>query len=153
MFVDEFLDEGITAVEGSMIFPPTRKWNEEDFQSILIANKFDAFLKVEILHNDVSVTTNPVYSTDTYTSTKETEEGETETITETRTSLNENKVVYLYNKFQADLIDVETNKIAWRGFSSTEAEMTMGIHQETVIEKFAESVIEELEFKRHILVR
>jgi len=68
--------------------------------------------------------------------------------------LDENRIVFLHNKFQADLIDVKTNKIAWRGFSSTDANLSaIGIHRETVIEKFAESVIEELEFKRHIVVR
>ncbi len=154
IFVDEFLDEGITAVEGSMIFPPTREWKEEDFQGILLTNKFDAFLKVEIIDENVKVTTTPIYDTDTYTSTRENEDGETETYTETRTTLNENRNVHLHNKFQADLIDVKTNKIAWRGFSATDAEVgNMAISRATIIEKFAESVIEELEFKKHILVR
>lgn len=152
IFVDEFLDEGITAVEGSMIFPPTRTWKEEEFQKTLLANGFDGFLKIEIMDENVNVTTNPVYDTDTYTSTRENDDGETETITETRTTVSENRNVYLHNKFQADMIDVKTNKVAWRGFSATDADVSLlGMNRETVIEKFAEGVIKELEVKGHIL--
>lgn len=151
VFVEEFLDEGITAVEGSMIFPPTRTWKEEDFQKTLLANGFDGFLKIEIMDENVNVTTNPVYDTDTYTSTRENDDGESETITETRTRVSENTNVYLHNKFQADMIDVKTNNVAWRGFSATDADMTMfGMDREVVIEKFAEGVIEELKVKAHI---
>jgi hypothetical protein len=151
IFVDKFTGAELNVVQGSTIFPPTREWEDEDFQKTLLANGFDGFLKIEMIDEDINVTTTPVYDTDTYTSTKENEDGETETVIETRTTVSENTNVHVQKKFQADMIDVRTNKIAWRGFSATDANMSMiGMHRETIIEKFAEGVIEELKVKAHI---
>lgn len=36
VFAGEFKDAGLYAVEGSMIFPPTRTWDEADFQAQLL---------------------------------------------------------------------------------------------------------------------
>lgn len=59
--------------------------------------------------------------------------------------------VFMNNQFQADLIDVATNKVAWKGYSSTSAQVNMlGMDIETIIERFAEDVIEEMEMKGHI---
>ena len=52
------------------------------------------------------------------------------------------------NQFQADMIDVATNKIAWKGFSSTEAQINMiGIDITVIVEKFAEDVLSEMQKK------
>ncbi|PKL81138.1 MAG: hypothetical protein CVV25_01485 [Ignavibacteriae bacterium HGW-Ignavibacteriae-4] len=151
VFSDEFKDAGIYAVEGSNIFPPTRTWEEGDFQSQLIKNGFDGFIKIEIVDEKVNERITPQIHTNTETRTIKKKNGKDETVTQSNTYVTEDIDVYMNNQFQADLIDVTTNKVAWKGYSTTSAQVNMiGMDIETIIEKFAESVIEEMKAKGHI---
>lgn len=154
VFVYEFADAGIRAVEGSKLFPPTRDWVESDFQTILKKNGFDAFIKIEVLEENVNETVVPRYHTNTETQTIKKKNGKDVTVTNSNTYVTEDRNVYMNNQFQAELIDVETNKVAWKGYSSTNANLTApGINVETIMEKFAESVLEELNAKGHLIVK
>lgn len=151
VFAEEFNDAGIYAVEGSTIFPPTRTWEEGDFQSQLTKNGFDGFIKIEIVDEKVDERVTPQLHTNSETTTVKKKNGTDATITKSNSYVTNNVDVYMNNQFQADLIDVPTNKVAWKGYSSTSAQVNMiGMDIETIIEKFAESVIEELQSKGHI---
>lgn len=154
VFVYEFADVGIKAVEGSKLFPPTRDWVESDFQTILKKNGFDAFIKIEVLEENVNETVVPRYHTDTETQTIKKKNGKDVTVTNSSTYVTEERNIYMNNQFQAELIDVETNKVAWKGYSSTNANLSApGIDVETIMEKFAESVLEELNAKKHLKIK
>ncbi|MEZ4724001.1 MAG: hypothetical protein R2863_05035 [Candidatus Kapaibacterium sp.] len=151
VFAEEFKDAGLYAVEGSMIFPPTRTWDEADFQAQLLKNGFDGFIKVEIVDENVNERVTPQVHTNTETRTIKKKNGKDATITESNTYVTNDVDVFMNNQFQADLIDVATNKVAWKGYSSTSAQVNMlGMDIETIIERFAEDVIEEMEMKGHI---
>lgn len=151
VFAKEFQEAGIYAVEGSMIFPPTRIWEEGDYQSQLSKNGIEGFIKIEIIDENVNERITPQVHTNTETRTIKKKNGKDATVTESNTYVTEDVDVYMNNQFQADLINVNTNKIAWRGYSSTSAQINMvGMDIETIIEKFAESVIEEMKVKGHI---
>lgn len=151
VFAEEFQEAGLYAVEGSMIFPPTRVWEEADFQAQLLKNGFDGFIKVEIVDENVNERVTPQVHTNTETRTIKKKNGKDATITESNTYVTNDVDVFMNNQFQADLIDVATNKVAWKGYSSTSAQVNMlGMDIETIIERFAEDVIEEMEMKGHI---
>ncbi len=151
VFTEEFKAAGIYAVEGSMIFTPTRTWDEADFQSQLTKNGFDGFIKIEIIDENVNERVTPQIHTNTETRTIKKKNGKDATITESNTYVTNDVDVYMNNQFQADLIDVTSNKTAWKGYSSTSAQVNMvGMDIETIIEKFAEDVIEELQAKGHV---
>ena len=151
VFAGEFKDAGLYAVEGSMIFPPTRTWDEADFQAKILKNGFDGFIKVEIVDENVNERVTPQVHTNTETRTIKKKNGKDATITESNTYVTNDVDVFMNNQFQADLIDVATNKVAWKGYSSTSAQVNMlGMDIETIIERFAEDVIEEMEMKGHI---
>lgn len=134
-----------------MIFPPTRIWEEGDYQSQLSKNGIEGFIKIEIIDENVNERITPQVHTNTETRTIKKKNGKDATVTESNTYVTEDVDVYMNNQFQADLINVNTNKIAWRGYSSTSAQINMvGMDIETIIEKFAESVIEEMKVKGHI---
>lgn len=151
VFVEEFKAAGINAVQGSFLFPPTRDWEEKDFQAILRKNGFNGFIKVEILDEVINETVVPRVQTNSETQTIKKKNGKDVTVTSTNTFVTEDRDIYMNNQFQADLIDVETNKVAWKGFASTSAQLDIpGIDIETIMEKFAEGVIEELRNKGHV---
>jgi len=151
VFVEEFKEAGIYAVEGSNIFPPTRTWEEGEFQSQLMKNGFDGFIKIEIMDEVVNERVIPQVHTNTETTTTKKKNGKDATVTNTNTYVTNDIDVYMNNQFQADLVDVATNKVAWKGYSSTSAQINMvGMDIETIIEKFAEDVIEEMQAKGHI---
>lgn len=151
VFVEEFKDAGITAVQGSYLFPPTREWEEKDYQGTLKKNGFTGFLKIEILDEVVNETVVPRVQTSSETQTVKKKNGKDVTVTNTDTYVTEDRDIFMNNQFQAELIDVETNRIAWKGFASTSAQLDVpGIDIETIMEKFAESVMEELEMKGHL---
>lgn len=151
IFVKELKENGIDALEGSNLFPPTREWQETDFQSQLTKFGYDGFLKIEIVDENIKERVTPQVHTDTKTTTVKKKDGKDATITETNSYVTNDVDVYMNNQFQADLIDVATNKIAWKGYSSTSAQLNMiGIDIDAIVEKFAESVIEELQTKKHL---
>jgi len=151
VFVEEFQEAGLYAVQGSMIFPPTRVWEEADFQAQLVKNGFDGFIKIEIMDENVNERITPEFHTNTETRTIKKKNGKDATITETNTFVTNDVDVYMSNQFQADLIDVNSNKVAWKGYSSTSAQVDMiGMDVETIVERFAEDVINELKTKGHI---
>lgn len=150
-FVKEFKDLGIDAVEGSFIFPPTREWKEEEFQKALLANGFDGFLKVELLYENIIVNPSPVFDAVAYTLSEDDEDIEDEIIAGAIAAFADNSLGNINYQFQADMIDIETNKIAWSGFSSTEQDAAFLVeYRSTVFKKFAKGVLEELEDKGHI---
>ncbi len=151
VFAEEFQEAGLYAVQGSMIFPPTRVWEEADFQAQLVKNGFDGFIKIEIMDENVNERITPEFHTNTETRTIKKKNGKDATITETNTFVTNDVDVYMSNQFQADLIDVNSNKVAWKGYSSTSAQVDMiGMDVETIVERFAEDVINELKTKGHI---
>lgn len=151
VFAEEFKDAGIYVMEGSRIFPPTRTWEEGDFQSQLIKSGFDGFIKIEIIDEKVNERITPQIHTDSESTTIKKRNGKDATITKSNTYVTNNVDVFMNNQFQADLIDVTSNKVAWKGYSSTSAQVDIiGMDIETIIEKFAEDVIEELKAKGHI---
>lgn len=151
VFVNELKEAGINAVQGSTLFPPTREWAESDFQTQLTKYGYDGFLKIEIVDEKINERVTPQVHTDTKTTTVKKRDGKDATITETNSYVTNDVDVFMNNQFQADLIDVATNKNAWKGYSSTSAQMNMiGIDIDAIIEKFAESVIEELQLKKHL---
>lgn len=151
VFAEEFQEAGLYAVQGSMIFPPTRVWEEADFQAQLVKNGFDGFIKIEIMDENVNERITPEFHTNTETRTIKKKNGKDATITETNTFVTNDVDVYMSNQFQADLIDVNSNKVAWKGYSSTSAQVDMiGMDIETIVERFAEDVINELKTKGHI---
>jgi hypothetical protein len=151
VFAEEFQEAGLYAVEGSMIFPPTRVWEEADFQAQLVKNGFDGFIKIEIMDENVNERVTPEFHTNTETRTIKKKNGKDATITESNTYVTNDVDVYMSNQFQADLIDVTSNKVAWKGYSSTSAQVDMiGMDVETIVERFAEDVINELKTKGHI---
>lgn len=151
IFVKELKENGIDALEGSNLFPPTREWQETDFQSQLTKFGYDGFLKIEIVDENIKERVTPQVHTDTKTTTVKKKDGKDATITETNSYVTNDVDVYMNNQFQVDLIDVATNKIAWKGYSSTSAQLNMiGIDIDAIVEKFAESVIEELQTKKHL---
>jgi hypothetical protein len=152
IFVDELTDAGVLATQGSMMFPPTREWSEADFQSQLTKYGFDGFLKIEIVSEDVNERVTPHYRTETRTREYETEDGDRVTRTETNAYVSNSVDVFVKNQFQADLIDVATNKIAWKGYSKTSAQTTtIGVNRGTILGTFAQSIVEELQYKKHII--
>lgn len=151
VFAEEFKEAGLYAVEGSMIFPPTRVWEEADFQAQLVKNGFDGFIKIEIMDENVNERVTPEFHTNTETRTIKKKNGKDATITQSNTYVTNDVDVYMSNQFQADLIDVTSNKVAWKGYSSTSAQVDMiGMDVETIVERFAEDVINELKTKGHI---
>jgi|APTNR8051073442_1049403.scaffolds.fasta_scaffold03838_2 hypothetical protein len=151
VFVEEFKEAGINATEGSMIFTPTRTWEESEFQSTLTKNGYDGFIRIEIIDEVVNERVVPQVHTNTETTTTKKKNGKDATVTNTNTYVTNDIDVYMNNQFQADLVDVSTNKIAWKGYSSTSAQINMlGMDIETIIEKFAEDVIDEMKAKGHI---
>lgn len=155
VFVSNLKDGGYNAVKGSILFPPTREWSEADFQKRLKEYGYDGFLKIEIVDEKVDEYVNPQLHTETSTRVIKDEEGKKQgTITESNSYVTKDVDVYMSNKFQADLIDANTNKIAWKGFSSTNAKMyEFGMDLETIVDQFSESVIEELQLKGHLKVK
>ncbi|MER3329750.1 MAG: hypothetical protein RIF34_09255, partial [Candidatus Kapaibacterium sp.] len=151
IFTEEFKEAGLYAVEGSTIFPPTRTWGEADYQAQLVKNGFDGFIKIEIMDENVNERVTPQVHTNTETKTIKKKDGKDATITESNTFVTNDVDVYMNNQFQADLIDVTSNKVAWKGYSSTTAQINMiGMDIETIVERFAEDVIEELKAKGHL---
>ena len=107
--------------------------------------------KIEIVDEKVNERITPQVHTNTETRTIKKKNGKDKTVTQSNTYVTEDIDVYMNNQFQADLIDVTTNKVAWKGYSTTSAQVNMiGMDIETIIEKFAESVIEEMKAKGHI---
>lgn len=130
--VEELYELGVDAMEGSELFPPTKERDENEFQSELLANNVDGFLKFEV----VNINTN----SDAY-------ESEIQIDNFHNYDMNSN----LRYRFEVKLIDVKTNKLAWVGSSEPINYYKINqFNRDDFFWKFSKSVIEELQQKGHI---
>ncbi|PKL81139.1 MAG: hypothetical protein CVV25_01490 [Ignavibacteriae bacterium HGW-Ignavibacteriae-4] len=133
--IKELRRYSVYAIEGSVVFPPTRERKESEFLSELMKNGVDGFLKFEIVIEEKGVI-----------KTNNSGGNESENISNS-VLLNQS----IKFKYKVTLIDVKTNKVAWIG--SSELLNYYGIDQynrETFFGKLSESIIEELQAKGHI---
>lgn len=147
--VKVFMDNYIDAVPGALLFPPTREWTESEFHNILIKNEIDAFIRVTVEKESINTWTTPVVSTNVYSVEREDEEGNKyyEEIEETRVSEDVNAVQE--NHLTASLIDVQSDRIAWKSFSESSINLRIASF-ESAVKKYAKNILEELKNKNHI---
>lgn len=132
MMVEELQLLNVEAIEGSELFPPTKERDENEFQSDLLANNVDGFLKFEVVYDNIN---------------NYPEESEFELNKYYQNDINSN----LRYRFSVHLIDVKTNKIAWVGSSEPINYYEINqFNRDGFFWKFSRSVIEELQEKGHI---
>jgi hypothetical protein len=130
--IGELNELGVDAMEGSEMFPPTKERDENEYQSELLANKVDGFLKFELVYDN---TNNVAY------------ESEIRIDNVHNNKMNSN----LRYRFEVKLIDVKTNKLAWLGSSEPINYYEINqFNRDEFFWKFSRSVIEELQKKGHI---
>lgn len=130
--VEELQNLEVDAIEGSVLFPPTRERDEEEYQSELLKNNVDGFLKFEVVYDNIN---------------NNATEGEMELDNYFSNDLNSN----LRYRFSVHLIDVKTNKVAWIGSSEPINYYEINqFNRDGFFWKFSRSVIEELQEKGHI---
>lgn len=130
--VEELHNLEVDAIEGSVLFPPTRERDEEEYQSELLKNNVDGFLKFEVVYDNIN---------------NNVTEGEMELDNYFSNDLNSN----LRYRFSVHLIDVKTNKVAWIGSSEPINYYEINqFNRDGFFWKFSRSVIEELQEKGHI---
>jgi len=130
--VEELQNLEVDAIEGSVLFPPTRERDDEVYQSELLKNNVDGFLKFEVVYDNIN---------------NNATEGKMELDNYFSNDLNSN----LRYRFSVHLIDVKTNKVAWIGSSEPINYYEINqFNRDGFFWKFSRSVIEELQEKGHI---
>lgn len=114
--VEEFNDNGIDATQGYLFFPPTRKWDDEAIENVILEKKFDGYLLISLQNKDVATVVNPgSIQTDVInTSHKDERTGKEVKEKSTVTHVNPSTVSYnMFSNFRIELIDPTNRNKAW----------------------------------------
>lgn len=142
--------QGIEAIKGADLFPPTRDWSDDQIQSKLLEKNADAYLLVKITDKSVKEEFHPGTSTSTTTGEVKKVKGK-EIYKETTTTTNNSSTSrQFFSSFKTTLIDVKTNRIAWTATSQSESGEGFSSGFELIYESLANDLVEELTQKGHL---
>lgn len=114
--VEELNDDGVSASPAYLFFPPTRKWEDDAIEKVLLDKKFDGYLLISMKSKDIAPVVNPgSVSTDVvHTSHKDERTGKEVKEKTTVTSVSPPTVSYnMFSDFRISLIDPTNRNKAW----------------------------------------
>ncbi len=141
----ELSARGISVRTGSMLFPPTRDWSEEQMQEILLKEGIDGYLLIEWKDKQVQETYKPGQAvTETKGEVKK-RNGRDIYTERTVTTQGSGTVEREYRSyFEAKLIDVNTKGTAWIATSYSSSGEWFGSDYDLIMESYAEDIAEKL---------
>jgi len=146
--VEELNDDGISATQAYLFFPPTREWNDESIEKVLLEKKFDGYLLFSLKGKDVSAVTNPgsVQTDVVTTSHKDKKTGKEVKEKSTVTSVSPPTTTFnTYSNFRIELVDPTNRQKAWiadgAGYISTGNPFSGNY---AIIRKLASKIVDDL---------
>jgi hypothetical protein len=151
-FVKNYSKQGIYAIAGYKVFPPTREWDEEQIQQVLMNQGIGGYLLISLLDKKID---------ETYTPGK--------TVTETKgiTEKKGNKSVYrettvtkqdegsttknYFSSFEAKLIDVKSRKNAWMATSTSTSGEWGNSGFDLIFESYSGDIVDKMIQDRKII--
>jgi hypothetical protein len=144
--VKDFRETGIYAVQGAMLFPPTRQWSDEDIHKVLVEKNLDGYLLIAWTDKHVDQVYKPgELVTETKKVKDKNKKGKEVT--------NEKSVTYqtpghtentYYSAFETKLIDVKTSKTAWMAHSKSESGESFSEDFKPIIDSYSDDIVETL---------
>lgn len=119
--MSELKDNNIEVFSGSDMFPPTRNWTDDQIKFNLNKNEIDGYLNVKIVEK---------------------------TIDDRFTDVGVQRKYF--SNFKTELIDVESDKIAYTASSSSQSDEGFSGDFTLIFNSFAEDIISDLKSKGHI---
>jgi len=139
--------KGVMVSTGSMLFPPTRQWSEEQMQEVLEKEGIEGYLLVAWKDKQVQETYKPGNSISETKGEVKKRNGKdvyTERTVTSQTSGSVEKEFKSY--FEAKLIDVMSKNTAWIATSYSQSGEWFGSDFDLIMESYAEDISEKLKY-------
>ncbi|MBN1397199.1 MAG: hypothetical protein JXA06_04120 [Bacteroidetes bacterium] len=142
--VQEFRDNGIFALEGINLFPPTREFTEQEKIDLLIQNKIDSYILIDVGETGTEQVYIPQTGSSTKTEGSVSVHGKTTTYSEETRTTNYGgyTVSKPWAKFDAKLFDVSNGQNAWIASAFTSGNAYA--NHNTVINSFCGKTVKQL---------
>ena len=142
--VQEFRDEGVFAMEGTNLFPPTRTLSDEQKVQLLRDNHIDSYIVIDVGETGTQQVYIPQTGSSTNTKGNVSVYGNTATYQEksTTTTYGGYTVSKPWANFNAKLFDVATGQTAWVASAFTGGNAYAGVN--TVVNSFCGKTVEQL---------
>lgn len=143
----ELKDENVDIIVGGNLFSPTRTWSSEQINYQLKKKEIEGYLLVQVLSqsaNDIVTGTTTVTDTKQGTSNN----GKQSNVSVAHTSVN-SSTQYL-SSFKTQIIDVESNRVAYIATSNSESEQGFSGDFTLILNSFASDIIKDIKAKGHL---
>lgn len=148
-----FSEKGVSVLQGSQLFPPTRKWTDEEIQKSLKDRNVDGYLLIQITNQFVKEEVGPATTTTSTKGEAKEQKGGKTTYKEVSTTTTSQAVSkQFYSQFKTDLIDVKSNRVAWSATSLSNSGENFSQDYSWIYESYSEDILKELSKKGHIAI-
>ena len=145
-------DEGINAIQGSFLFPPTREWNDGQIEQTLRDKGLDGYILITIESQKVDEKYVPgEVVTEKKGETKKKKDSSEVYVETTTTKVKEGRVEKEYHTvFNTKLVDVASSRIAWTATSKSNSGEIFGKGFMPIFDSYASNITETLKEDGHI---